>query len=142
MLPRTLLPQTLTLVRFSTGAGAEDEYGNPTLVEETPVTVRGRLDQIGTTETTLNQDTVSDRWRAFLPAGTVIAAGDVIREGGRNFRVDGTPEVVYAATSPHHVEAPLIYTADITYSTGGSASPTFFPSSTLFPAVDLFPQAV
>lgn len=116
MLSSTLLPQTLTLVRFST-TGVENEYGNMGLVEDAPVIVRGRLDQIGTTETTLSQDTVADRWRVFLPAGTVLGAGDVIREGGRNFRVDGTPEIVYGATSPHHVEALLIYTADITYET-------------------------
>lgn len=107
----SLLPQTVTVVTYDNST--EDAYGNPTRAQASSTSVPGRLEQMRSLETTLGQDTVLDRWRAFLPAGTAINAGDEIEEGGRRFRVDGTPELVYGASSVHHIEATLVYSGDV-----------------------------
>src|SRR4051812_16636233 len=104
------LPQTVSIVHHTSGAG--DAYGNAARTAGTPVSVAARLEQLTSTETTLGQDTVLDRWRLFLPVGTVIGAGDDVTEGGRTFRVDGTPEQVYGPAAAHHIEAVLVYTGD------------------------------
>lgn len=111
-----LLPQTLTVVRYTTDG--ENEYGNADLVEDTQVTIRGRLTQGGqnsggSRENDTTGAYVVDRWLAYLPADTDIRAGDELLESGRRFRVEGTPRVVYGATEPHHIEAVLSYTAAV-----------------------------
>lgn len=134
MLTAALLPQTLTIVRYV--EGAEDEYGNPEMVEDAVVEVRGRLEQITSRETTVDRDTVLDRWRAILPAGTDVTAGDDVIEGDRTFQVEGTPEVMYGATSPHHVEVVLTFRSDV-----GFAASASYPSASTFPAAITYPGA-
>lgn len=107
----SLLPQTVTVVRYDNST--EDDRGNPTRAETSRSDVRGRLEQIRSLERTTGQDTVSDRWRLYLPAGTAIDAGDEVEEGGRTFRVDGTPALIYGAVSVHHIEAILLYLGDV-----------------------------
>lgn len=128
----TLLPQTVTVVRYV--EAAENEYGNPDFVEEAATEVKARLEQIATRETTLDRDTVLDRWRAILPAGTDIGPGDDIVEGDRLFKVEGTPEIVYGASAAHHVEVLLTYRADVPF--GASAS---YPSASTYPSAITYP---
>lgn len=108
-----LLPQTVSLVRYT--ASGEDLYGNPDVTGTTVATSRARLEQLGSRENDTDRMTVTDQWRVFLPAGTQLRAGDELLEGGRRFRVEGTPEVVYGASSAHHVEARLTYAGDVTF---------------------------
>lgn len=130
----SLLPQTVTVVRYA--EASENEYGNPDLVAEAEVEVRARLEQIASNENDLERRTAVDRWRAFLPVGTDVTAGDELVESGRTFRVEGTPEVVYGASAPHHIEVVLIYAADVAYDAADA-----FPSLTTFPSVITYPGA-
>lgn len=104
---RALLPHSVTIVRYDDST--EDAYGNPVRAETGRSTSPGRLWQVATEEREDGENTVVDRWKVFLPAGTALDAGDELLEGGRRFEVLGTPEQVYAARTVHHIEAQLRY---------------------------------
>lgn len=99
-----LLPQSVTLTLLT--PGTDDAFGNPTQ-DELTVTEPGRLEQIRTTEQVGGRDVTVTQTVLFLNPDSVITSTARVAVDGRSFEVDGQPNVVYGATSPHHIEAPL-----------------------------------
>ena len=95
-------PVTVTTVT----PGAPDDYGNPTQ-ETSTVEVRGRLSQQTTVENVDGRDVTITQTRLFLLPDVTITSTSRVTVGDRTFDVDGQPNVVYAATNPHHLEVPL-----------------------------------
>lgn len=108
----SLLPQTVTITTRAL-AGARNAYGNQTPTTSASTTVQGRLQQMTTTEFVDGRDVVTDVWRLYLPADTALTAADEVVEGTRRFVVDGTPDIVWGRTAPHHLEATLRYVGDV-----------------------------
>ena len=85
-----LLLQPLSLQRVA--ASTTDEYGNAvTGGYGSPVTVLGYLEQVSSTETQVDRDTIVTEWKCFLPTGTVIGPLDRITYNSQTFEVIGSP---------------------------------------------------
>lgn len=88
-----------------------DGYNNVQAVADGPPReIKGYLEWEATSEQTINRDTVSTNWKAYLPAGLVLTAYDYLISGGQTFQVVGNPHQVYnpRTRSVSHVEATLI----------------------------------
>jgi hypothetical protein len=107
---KLLLPQTATVSTITDGALTTDRNWTRT---ETTTSVACRLEQLDTSEPDQRGVGVVAHWRIFLPAGTAVTAADEVTVEGRRFQVVGTPDRVYAARAEHHVEATLLYVADV-----------------------------
>jgi hypothetical protein len=67
-----------------------------------------RFAQETSTETLDGRDTVVTGWTVLLPAGTVLSAGDRIRDQhGIVFEVDGAPAVWTIPRGEHHLAVRL-----------------------------------
>jgi hypothetical protein len=88
----TLLTRPLEV--STPGEPTEDpDYGTPVPGEPTTVTVLGYVEQVGTTEETVGQQTAPGTWWAALPAGTAVAATSTVAipDSGQTFEVIGEP---------------------------------------------------
>jgi hypothetical protein len=106
-----LLNQPLTIQTM--GGTTTDEYGNTVLAPAgDPVPGVGLLDQKDTIEFLNGRQTVVTKWKAFLPAGTVIGATDYINFDAQKFQVDGEPWPVYNPRTRQvsHIECTLVVT--------------------------------
>lgn len=87
-----------------------DEYGDtvPTPAGD-PVPMFGFLEQKDTIEYLNDRQTVVSKWKAFLPATTVIGPMDYINFDSQKFQVDGEPEHLWnpRTKSVHHIECKL-----------------------------------
>lgn len=102
---RRLLTQTATVIsREPVGV---DEYGNPTEGPEIRASYPARLEQTDSAELLADRDTVTTRWRLFLPAEAVIDAWARVEVDGELFDVIGRPTLERTPRGPHHVEALL-----------------------------------
>lgn len=99
-----LLPQLVTVKTVT--AGADDDFGNPT-TSITSRTVNGRLDQQASTEQVDGREVVVTRTILYLEPDDPITSADKVAVDGRDYEVAGAPNVVYGATSPHHLEVLL-----------------------------------
>lgn len=106
----SLLPQQVIVTTVTDGP--VDDYGNPTHTTATSTTV-GRLDRTQTTETIDGRDVTVTRDVLFLPWGVTITAASRVTVDGIDYAVDGTPSVVYGATTPHHLEVPVRALQDV-----------------------------
>lgn len=90
-----LLNEPLTLHRIS--STTLDAYGDEVAGEAGPgLPVFGYLEQQGSTEVTLDRDTVVSQWTAYLPAGTQVGYRDrLTNTAGQTFEVAGQPEHCY-----------------------------------------------
>jgi hypothetical protein len=70
-----------------------DDRGRPTFAEPSTVTVLGYLEQTGTSEITVGQQTAPSTWWAALPAGTPVKATSTLRavDTDQRFEVTGEP---------------------------------------------------
>lgn len=90
MIPARLLRQPLS-IQAMTAQG--DGYGNQVAQPDgDPVDVLGYLDYGSSSEALNDRDTVTTQWTAYLPAGTVISAYDLITFQGSTFQVTGAPQ--------------------------------------------------
>lgn len=101
-----LLAQTITITHVT--AGAADEYGDATTATST-TTTPGRIYQLSTDEQIAAGDITTSVHRLFLPAGTPLGSNDRVTADGDPtvYQVTGAPDVVLAASTPHHIEALL-----------------------------------
>jgi hypothetical protein len=67
-----------------------DPLGKPVTAYVDVATVDGRLEQVTSAE---GEAFVVDKWRAFMPMGTDLRAGDRVRARGVRYEVQGTPSV-------------------------------------------------
>lgn len=103
---KRLFSQTATVV--STPFGPEtDDYGNVVPGAESRVEYPARLEETGSTEVTLDRDTVTSDWRVFLPPEAAISAYDRVEVDGEMYEVVGRPARLRTPRGVHHVEARL-----------------------------------
>jgi hypothetical protein len=79
-----------TIVRF--GVVGKDPLGKPLRAVVSSTVVDGRLEQTRTVEAS-EDALVVNSYRAFMPAGTDLRAGDEVRARGQRFTVEGAPAV-------------------------------------------------
>lgn len=107
----TLMTRPCTVARVAPDGG-RDDYGNAT--DGRPQTTATRCELQQTTRGEGDQgEPVATGWRLFLPAGTLVDAGDTVEVDGIRYEVDGDP---WRARSPvtgteTHVEATVTRTA-------------------------------
>lgn len=70
--------------------GATDSLGRPARAVTTTTVVPGRLEQMTSKE---GEALTANEYRAFMPTGTAIRAGDEVDARGLTFEVDGEPSV-------------------------------------------------
>lgn len=105
-----LLPHTATIRTLTDGSlDAERNWVRDVTTSTSPA----RLELVTPKETASAGAVIQDRWRVFLPAGTALTAADEVDCDGRRFQVDGTPNRVFGFGAEHHVEAWLLYVADV-----------------------------
>lgn len=103
---QALMDTEVEIVRY--GPTGEDDLGRPVRGEVSRTESIARIEQRGSIE---GEAFVADRWRASLPWGIDIDADDELHEGGRTFRVDGTPNIMSIPGFPalDRVEVELLY---------------------------------
>lgn len=104
-----MLTQTVDIITPGTAA---DPYGDTVPdwgAGASHSTTLGFLQQVTSTEDTVDRDTVVSTWRLFLSADAPIAAKDRIVVVGRTFEVVGVPDLLTKPRGgPHHIEAVLV----------------------------------
>lgn len=87
-----LLRQSVTVERTA-ATGDRDDFGDPAVVVDDPVTYRGYLWQTQTDEDTVDQAQVSETFRLALEAAAAgnIDASDRVTVDGRTYEVIGEP---------------------------------------------------
>jgi hypothetical protein len=88
--------------------GPRDRFGDPAEPDAPPRQVEGC--SIQPSESTENNDqraTVVTTWRAFLPGGTDLTAGDRIVWNDVTFEVVGDPDAWVVDGDEHHLQASL-----------------------------------
>lgn len=103
----TLLNQPVTIEHV--GDGALDAYGVAAQSISDTVTVDGFLEPFLETEQLVEAQTYTTSWRLFLPAGTVIAAHDLVAVNGVTYEI----HEVLPFTNPrtqllHHFECRVV----------------------------------
>lgn len=110
-----LLTQTAT-VTPRTQSSTQDEYGDPLLVEGTPVHYPCFLQQRGFTglrgaasvEETDAQDRTITRLVLYLPGWAVITHLDKVTVGAQSYEVTGEPATEYSLSGPDHIVVDLV----------------------------------
>ena len=103
---QALMDTPVEIVHY--GPTGEDDLGRTVRGEVARFDTIARLEQRGTVE---GEAFVANQWRASLPLGTDIDADDILLEGGREFKVDGTPNIMSIPGFPalDRVEVALTY---------------------------------
>lgn len=98
--------KTPCTIRHYSGSGA-DEYGNPVNTETGTTETVCWLDPARTTEVTAGQETYTQDWALYLPAGTTIDGSDKVDIGAVTYEIVGNPRrfTKPPSTVEHHVEA-------------------------------------
>lgn len=100
-----LLAQVATVT--PRGDSTEDEYGDVTTVDGTPVDYPCRLEQVTSVEDREGQNLVITEYALYLPPDAVIGARDKVTVDGVAFEVIRRPDVLRDRTTPHHIRADL-----------------------------------
>lgn len=103
MIRAAALRETIT-VYTAAQTGAEDRYGNASLVEGTGVDVPAMVTPINETEQEINADTRVSRYRVLANPDTEIDALSRVVWRGRSFQVIGEPQSFVARRGVHHFE--------------------------------------
>jgi hypothetical protein len=104
---RGLRYQRLEVVQYDS-SGASD-WGNPSRVEVSRVTVDGRLWQTAASENPQATAQTIQLYSAHLPPGTVVDAGDEIEEGGHRYAITAPPSRPRIVTGEKRVEVTCRY---------------------------------
>lgn len=113
MIPGASWPHTIRIVERV--AGTDDAFGNPTITDAAPVTIRARVDSLSTSEDLGDRDQATERFMVILDRKLADGRGlDAIElmhtaalhwiEGNLDLEVDGPPARVDGAFGVHHYE--------------------------------------
>jgi hypothetical protein len=97
--------KTPCTIRHYSGSTVDD-YGNPVNTEASTVTTTCWLDPARSFENTSGQETYTQDWTLYLPAGTLIDASDKVEVDGVAYEILGPPRrfTKPPTTVEHHVE--------------------------------------
>lgn len=102
---RRLLSQEATVV--TRPISGRDPYNNPAPGPEARATYPARLEQTGTSERTVDRNTVVSTFRLFLPPEAVVDALDRVEVDGESYEVVGEPNRLTTPRGLHHLELEL-----------------------------------
>lgn len=93
----------VTVVRAGVTASPDGGDPIPDWTAATTTDYAGELQPLSSTEDIVAQQRTDSTHRAFLTAGADVKATDRLRHLGRDYEVDGVPEVWRARGQVHHV---------------------------------------
>jgi len=107
---RSLLPQVVTILRYT--EGAVDAFGNPAAswVADT-TTYPGRLrrtpDRTSESEIPSAGERGVTSWTLYMEGSVPLSPRDRVQVEGTTYELDGDPYYVYGSRDVHHLEARL-----------------------------------
>lgn len=84
--------------------GAQNEYGDVTVSDGTPVESPAWVQPLDATEDEISRDTRVSRFHIIVPKETVVSALSKVVWEGRNLEVIGEPQPFHNRNGLHHLE--------------------------------------